>query len=787
MDTLLLSILACSLVLAPALKIIEFSVPTKVTTKTNVTLDCLFDLDGDTLYSVKWYKDNMEFYRFVPSSVPHRILHPVQGIKASFTKDSNSSVTLNNVSRSASGQYRCEVSADAPSFHTASVSEDLLVVGPSDPPRHLKVIETASRSVTLTWTEPQGDDVIRSYKIQHKKHELNWNIDTVSSIVPGKQTTVVVSDLEPFTTYDFRVSAETTVGRSRASDPVKATTSGEAPGGPPLNISAQALGLESVKVTWMPPSKNLHYGPIRGYYVGYRLAAASSDPYAYKTVDAGGQESEETILTSLLPSTRYGVIVQAFNDHGAGPPSAEIVVETLYSVHPTPPQLSVVSTSSTSVSLEWKRPAGEKNPVEGYHVLHRKAESGDEWNETHVPGDMHSLTIDQLKCGFTYQFVIRAYNDAGTGNVSDAVIVKTKGTLPVEPPEARLAVLPYTRSALIQTMAWHDGGCPIERFTAKYRPQGGAVWTTLEAEQPAEGLLLELRCLSPASIYKVVVTAYNSAGATETEFHLITLAERTEKPLKIHVPPFGQVGSTVRLDCSHDLGNAATKTIRWFKDGQEFYRFASGEKPSLRTFDVEGMNVNMFESNASSVYLEELGASAAGTYSCEASSETPLFHSTAGGELVIAERLPATPRISAVIIGDTVRLSCISVRSKPSPRLSLFVNGQLVNNTTTRLKVDPDGLSVVSARATFELGEENEDGDYVRVRCEALFSDAFAATVEENVRVVPRRRRLLSSTSSPRDQCAKKALKIFQKMWVTFSKADDDSSENGDRTFSSVQ
>ena len=38
-------------------------------------------------------------------------------------------VVLENVQFSTSGQYSCEVSADAPSFHTALVSGDLNVVG----------------------------------------------------------------------------------------------------------------------------------------------------------------------------------------------------------------------------------------------------------------------------------------------------------------------------------------------------------------------------------------------------------------------------------------------------------------------------------------------------------------------------------------------------------------------------------------------------------------------------------------------------------------------------------
>ena len=32
------------------------------------TLRCLYDMAGDGLYSVSWYKDGTEFYRYMPST-----------------------------------------------------------------------------------------------------------------------------------------------------------------------------------------------------------------------------------------------------------------------------------------------------------------------------------------------------------------------------------------------------------------------------------------------------------------------------------------------------------------------------------------------------------------------------------------------------------------------------------------------------------------------------------------------------------------------------------------------
>lgn len=53
-----------------ALKIIDVIVPRYAELKQQVELGCDFDVEHDKLYSVKWYKDDNEFYRFVPENEP---------------------------------------------------------------------------------------------------------------------------------------------------------------------------------------------------------------------------------------------------------------------------------------------------------------------------------------------------------------------------------------------------------------------------------------------------------------------------------------------------------------------------------------------------------------------------------------------------------------------------------------------------------------------------------------------------------------------------------------------
>ena len=44
-------------------------------------LTCSYNLGGDTLYSVKWYKGRHEFYRYMPHELPQIKTFPVKGMK----------------------------------------------------------------------------------------------------------------------------------------------------------------------------------------------------------------------------------------------------------------------------------------------------------------------------------------------------------------------------------------------------------------------------------------------------------------------------------------------------------------------------------------------------------------------------------------------------------------------------------------------------------------------------------------------------------------------------------
>ncbi|XP_046675080.1 uncharacterized protein LOC124363861 [Homalodisca vitripennis] len=110
------------------LRDVEIRAPLAVPPGSSATLTCKYDLEGDPLYTVKWYKGRQEFFRYVPKELPHTRVFPLPGVNVDISASGPTKVVLRDVQKALSGRYRCEVSADAPNFHTRVVSTNMHVI-----------------------------------------------------------------------------------------------------------------------------------------------------------------------------------------------------------------------------------------------------------------------------------------------------------------------------------------------------------------------------------------------------------------------------------------------------------------------------------------------------------------------------------------------------------------------------------------------------------------------------------------------------------------------------------
>ena len=68
-------------------------------------------MHGEPLYNIKWYKDQQEFYRFLPKEFPPSLSFSVPGTTVDMTLSDYRLVHLRNISLDSAGLYQCEVCA----------------------------------------------------------------------------------------------------------------------------------------------------------------------------------------------------------------------------------------------------------------------------------------------------------------------------------------------------------------------------------------------------------------------------------------------------------------------------------------------------------------------------------------------------------------------------------------------------------------------------------------------------------------------------------------------------
>lgn len=120
---------------ADLIKITNFYVPRKAFNQ--VEIDCKYDMEGQKLYDVKWYKDEHQFFRCAGDGTVHK--YPVDGVMISHSGSASVGscpLTLTVLTAKASGEYKCEVSSDTAGFPMdwrSSRMDFLLASKKSDP------------------------------------------------------------------------------------------------------------------------------------------------------------------------------------------------------------------------------------------------------------------------------------------------------------------------------------------------------------------------------------------------------------------------------------------------------------------------------------------------------------------------------------------------------------------------------------------------------------------------------------------------------------------------------
>ncbi|XP_056269641.1 immunoglobulin superfamily DCC subclass member 4 isoform X2 [Pseudoliparis swirei] len=279
---------------------------------------------------------------------------------------------------------------------------------------------------------------------------------------------------------------------------------------PPRHLQATPSSTTAL-LTWEKPEYNSDQ--IIGYSVHCQRAAGSdNEEYQF----AMNNDTTEYHIKELLPHTAYTFLVVAYSPMGASRPSLPVTVEMLEDVPSAPPQLSIVSTSSTDIRLVWHPLSSQhsRGSVTRYRIQYSTLDQVDSVFSVDVRGNETELTLRELQPDQDYRLRISAGTGVGFGVPSEWALHQTlanHSTVIFAPTELKVRA-----RVDILNVTWHPS--PNHTLVSGYKLSCREAEESDNVDNPTQTLTIRLRKkaryhlltgLVPDQQYEVRVWAFN--------------------------------------------------------------------------------------------------------------------------------------------------------------------------------------------------------------------------------------------------------------------------------------
>uniref|UniRef100_A0A3P8TS90 Collagen alpha-1(XII) chain n=1 Tax=Amphiprion percula TaxID=161767 RepID=A0A3P8TS90_AMPPE len=342
--------------------------------------------------------------------------------------------------------------------------------------RNLRVTEETTNSFRVSWQAAPGA-VIR-YHLSYVAKSGTGEILQAQTI--GPETTIVLQELFPITTYRVSVSAEYATG---VGDEMQVDGTTKEVRGSPRDLRVFDETISTMKLAWQAAPGNV---------LQYRIAFKPAEGGERKEISVKG-DTTQALLKNLQPATEYELFVSARYSSGLGDPllGTGTTLEELGS----PRDLVTRDVTDTSFGVSWAAAPGN---VRQYRILWKSLFS-EESGEKTIPGGTTTTVLDRLTPETRYQVSVYAIYGHGEGQPLVGEETTDSKTIVVsEETEKSMKV------------AWQPAPGNVVNYRVTYKPKVGG--RQLAAKVPGGTTFTVLRRLTPLTTYDITVLPVYRSG-----------------------------------------------------------------------------------------------------------------------------------------------------------------------------------------------------------------------------------------------------------------------------------
>ncbi|KAK0400071.1 hypothetical protein QR680_003339 [Steinernema hermaphroditum] len=386
------------------------------------------------------------------------------------------------------------------------------------------------------------------------------------------QTRLFVKESKRSDTGRYRIEATNKYGDADATVLISVIDRPAPPEGP---ITYPRVSRRTVSLEWKAP-KDDGGSEITGYKIEYQEVGSTLWEKALDTINALSYT-----VRNLENGKQYRFRVRAENLVGLSEPVVGQPVTARDPFDPPGPPSTpeVTGYDSNQVSLKWNPPRDDGGaPISGYVVERFEKRGGGDWapvKRAIINGT--EATITGLAEGETYQFRVRAVNEAGEGppsNGCDPVTCKPFVEIPGAPDQPRVGKITKNTAEITWNRPSKDGGAPIDGYIVQKRKSGEDDWTPVNTK-PVKGTSLIADNLEEKGSYEFRVIAVNSAGESDPSkpSDMVIIQEQPDRPcldLSGLKDITVRAGETITFSIPYSGGNPKP-TADVFNGNQEIY------------------------------------------------------------------------------------------------------------------------------------------------------------------------------------------------------------------------